>query len=223
MAPGTCVTVAEPTPARMASRLRAALARSEYAEARLDFLRPADVPRALEAAGRLLRRTVCTVRPRSEGGRFRGGEAERASALALAAGYRPFLLDVEYSALRGDARLRSRLASSGARVMASWHDFGGTPGAAALRRRLASMSRYAGTVKIACTARDPADAARVLGLYAARGRTELVAFAMGEAGSLSRALCLHLGSPLTYAAIGRPAAPGQMGLAETRRLAGLRV
>jgi len=214
----TCATVAEPTPRRMAASLRRALARSEYAELRLDRLAPDEVPHALALAAPRLRRCVCTLRPRSEGGEFSGGEDERVSIIKLAAEYSPMLLDVELRTLAARAGLRRYLARAGARVLASWHDFESTPPAGALRSRLASMSRYSGHAKVVTMARGPADAARVLSLYSSAGRTRLVAFCMGEAGRASRVLCLCLGSPFTYASLGAPVAPGQMGIGELRRL-----
>lgn len=222
MAPRTCATVAERTPAAMARSLRRALALSDYAELRLDYLDPGAVAAALDAAGRGVARAVCTVRPRSEGGEFAGTEAERAGLLVEAARRRPMLVDVEHSAARRDPGLARRVRRAGAGVLVSWHDFGGTPGAGALRRRLAAMRRVSGHVKIVTTARAPGDAARVLSLYASARRTGLVAFAMGEQGRMSRVLCAYMGAPFTYVAAGRPAAPGQMGLAEARRLLGPR-
>lgn len=222
MEPRTCATVAEPTPGRMARALGAALRGSEYAELRLDFLRPASVPRALELAGGRLGRCVCTARAAGAGGRFAGPEAERLGLLELAARSGAMLVDVEHQAALRDPGLARRARRAGAGVLVSWHDFGGTPGAAALRRRLASMRRASRLVKIVTTARGPGDAARVLSLYAAARGARLVAFAMGEQGRASRVLCAYMGAPFTYAAAGRPAAPGQMGLAEMRRLLGPR-
>ena len=81
---------------------------------------------------------------------------------------------------------------------------------------MAALARH---VKIVTTAAAPADPARVLSLYGAARRMgrrdlELVAFAMGEMGRMSRVLCLYLGSPHTYASLGRAVAPGQMALAD---------
>ena len=41
---------------------------------------------------------------------------------------------------------------------------------------------------------------------------------MGDAGRISRILCMHLGSPFTYVSPGRPVAPGQFSLEEVKRL-----
>ena len=229
-----CVPVAARTPAGMVSGVdRALAAGADLAEARLDFVGARSVPRALEllSAGargrRRMGRLICTARAAGEGGSFRGTERERIGALALAAAHRPRLLDVEYAALRRSARLRDAAADAGTDVLASWHDLSGTPALGALAGKLARMSALARHVKIVTTAASPADPARVLSLYGAARRmggggrgVRLVAFAMGEMGRMSRLLCLYLGSPHTYASLGRPVAPGQMSLADALSLTG---
>lgn len=224
--PAVCVPVAARTPAGMVAGVdRALAAGAGLAEARLDYVSARAVPRALEllssgARGRRrMARLVCTVRPGREGGRFQGTERERIGLLGLAASHRPHLLDVEYDALRRSARLRDAAAAAGTDILASWHDYSGTPTLRSLSGRLGRMAALARHVKIVTTAATPADPARVLSLYGAArrmGRRDLglVAFAMGEMGRMSRVLCLYLGSPHTYASLGRAVAPGQMALAD---------
>ncbi len=210
----TCVTVAERTPKGLARAAGMALKRSELAELRLDFLEPRDVPEALRLARGLLPRCVCTLRPRSEGGMFPGGEPERAAILKLVAEYGPFLLDVEFDTLRRDGRLAGYLSDAKADVLVSWHDFEGTPPSRVLERKLATMAGLSSNVKMVTTALSLEDSARVLGLYRARGNASLVAFCMGDKGRMSRILCLYLGSPYTYVSLGRPVAPGQFSIAQ---------
>ena len=246
-----CVPVAARTPAGMVSGVDGALAAgADLAEARLDYIGARAIPRALEllSAGargrRRMERLVCTVRSGREGGRFRGDERGRIELLGLAASHRPHLLDVEYDALRrsggsGGGRLRDAAADAGAEILASWHDYGGTPTLRSLSGRLERMGALARHVKIVTTAVAPTDPARVLSLYGAarrmaRGRSgrggggggiRLVAFAMGEMGRMSRVLCLYLGSPHTYASLdGRrgAVAPGQMSLADVLAATGRR-
>ena len=224
--PAVCVPVAARTPAGMVSGVdRALAAGAGLAEARLDYIGARAIPRALEllSAGargrRRMDRLVCTVRPEREGGRFQGAERERIGLLGLAASHRPHLLDVEYDALRRSSGLRDAAAAAGTDILASWHDYAGTPTLRSLSGRLGRMAALARRVKIVTTAAAPADPARVLSLYGAArraGRRDLglVAFAMGEMGRMSRVLCLYLGSPHTYASLGRAVAPGQMALAD---------
>lgn len=221
-----CVPVAARTPAGMAAGVdRALAAGADLAEARLDYIGARSIPRALDvlSAGargrRRMGRLVCTIRAGREGGLFKGTERERIDLLGLAASHRPHLLDIEYDTLRRSARLRDAAAAAGTDILASWHDFEGTPPLGSMTRRLERMGALAGHVKIVTTAASPADPARVLSLYGAarrtgRPRAGLIAFAMGEMGRMSRVLCLYLGSPHTYASLGRAVAPGQMALAD---------
>lgn len=211
----TCVSVAEETPDHMLKALDRALEVSRYAELRLDYLDISDIPAVLESASSRMDRLVCTLRPRREGGRFAGPESRRIRLLETISGYRPYLTDIEFSAVSRDGTLARRLKGD---IMVSWHDFGGTPSFASLRRRLHAMARYCGMVKMVSTAKGARDAARVLGLYAVRRDTVLVAFAMGEAGRFSRVCSLYLGCPFAYVSLGRPVAPGQYSLEDLRRV-----
>ena len=218
----TCVPVAERTPAGMGRALAAALKRSEYAELRLDFLRPRDVPAALALAGPVIGRCVCTLRPRSQGGEFAGTEAERASVLKMVAEYGPFRVDVESQTIARNGGLARYIRSTGTQILASWHDFAGTPSAAQLARRLKRMEELSDHVKIVTTARGGDDVGRILSLYSRSSEgSDLVAFAMGEAGRISRILCMYLGSPYTYAHIGRAVAPGQFSVDEVGKITSL--
>ena len=83
----TCVTVAEKTPRKTKQILSKALKKSEYAEIRFDFLKPDDVPETLELIKNNLKRCVCTLRPKKEGGKFSSNEKERISILKFIAEY----------------------------------------------------------------------------------------------------------------------------------------
>ena len=226
----TCVSVAKSGPAAMRKALLEALRRSEYAEARLDYVRPDDVPGLLGSLppDLLRRRIVCTIRNRRDGGRFEGKEGARYEMLDTVAAYRPFMLDVEYDALKRSRRLAGALHASGTRLLVSWHSFARTPSPDALRTRMQEMFGYSDHVKIACMARDADESIRMLELYRwigrkrkGGGRRTLISFAMGDAGRLTRVLCMQLGSPYAYVSLGRAVAPGQLSLEEFRRLGGM--
>ena len=74
MAFKTCVTIAEKNPRKLNSVLTKALKKSDFAELRFDFLKPSQVPDALELTKKQLKKCVCTLRPKSEGGKFSGKE-----------------------------------------------------------------------------------------------------------------------------------------------------
>ena len=204
-----CASIAQKTPRSANTVLCRALAVCDYAELRLDFLKPEDVPKMLEFSKKHLSKTVCTLRPKSEGGLFKGNEKERISIIKLIAEYNPFLLDVEYSTLLKNPSLSKYISKTKTDVLCSWHDFKKTPNIAQLRSKMALMAKYGKYVKIVTTAKKSTDAAAILSLYSGALKINLVAFAMGDSGKISRLLCLYLGSPFTYVSLGKPVAPGQ--------------
>ncbi|RJQ24993.1 type I 3-dehydroquinate dehydratase [Candidatus Parcubacteria bacterium] len=217
MAYKTCVSITETTPRRLKETLYDALKKSEYAEIRFDFLRPETVPEALQLVKKHLRRCVCTLRPKAEGGRFQGNEAERASILKLIAEYNPYLIDIEYSTLSKNKELLNYVRKTGTPILVSWHDFRKTPPFSRLAEKLQQMKKISKHVKIVTTASSVVDTTTVLSLYR-KQNSNLVAFAMGDFGRISRILCLYLGSPYTYVSLGRPVAPGQFSLDEVKSL-----
>jgi len=70
----TCVTIAEKTPKKLIQTVKKAIKKSDYVEIRFDFLSPSQVPESLELVKKYLKRSVCTLRPKSEGGKFLGSE-----------------------------------------------------------------------------------------------------------------------------------------------------
>ncbi len=139
MAYKTCVSIAETTPKKIQSALRRALQKSDYAEIRLDFLKPEQVPDALHLTQSHLSRCVCTLRPKSEGGKFSGTEQNRASILKLIAEYRPHLLDVEFSTITKNKPLMEYVKKTGTQVLVSWHDFKKIPRYSELASKIKMM------------------------------------------------------------------------------------
>ena len=214
----TCVTIAEKTPKKLDSVLNKAIKKSDYAELRLDFLKPSQVPVALELASKNLNRCVCTLRPKSEGGKFTGNEKERISILKLISEYKPFLLDVEFNTLRKNKSLSNYIKKTKTAILVSWHDFKKTPPSSSLNKMLKQMKKLSTNVKIVTSAKSSNDSSRILALYNNSNKTKLIAFAMGEYGKISRILCLYLGSPFTYVSLGKPIAPGQFSLHEVKSI-----
>lgn len=214
----TCVTIAEKTPKKLIQTVKKAIKKSNYIEIRFDFLSPRQVPKSLELVKKYLKRSVCTLRPKSEGGRFSGSENERLSILKLIAEYNPFLLDVEYNTLRKNKQFTRYIQKTRTNLLVSWHDFKKTPNDSTLGRVLNQMSKFSKNIKIVTTARATNDSSRVLSLYNSMLKLNLIAFAMGEYGKMSRILCLFLGSPYTYVSLGKAIAPGQFSLDEIKSI-----
>ena len=213
----TCASVAEKTPKRLKQTLTKALKKSDYAEIRFDFLNPNLVPDALQQIKKDLRKCVCTLRPVSEGGKFEGGEKNRISIIKLIAEYNPFLLDVELNTLSKNKNLRRYLKNTGTDILVSWHNFKQTPSNSALKKKLTQMKKISNNIKIVTMAKSINDATQVLSLYK-NNNTKLIAFSMGNYGRISRLLCLLLGSPYTYASLGKPIAAGQFNVDEIKSI-----
>ena len=107
-------------------------------------------------------------------------------------------------------------------MIASAHEFEGTPGADEMRAILERATEHGEVGKLAVTADDPGDALALLSVtYDLESGGERVAtMAMGEAGRHSRAVAPVYGSRIGYAPVDpeNATAPGQYDLATLRDL-----
>ncbi len=218
----TCVSIAEKTPYKIKQTLKIALKKSDYAEVRFDFLKTEQIPEAIEIIKKDLNKIVCTLRPKTEGGKFSGNEKERIAILKLIAEYNPYLLDVEFNTLKRNSSLRRYLKSTKTKLLVSWHDFKKTPSSAELKKKMNQMGKFSSNVKIVSTAKSTMDSNRMLELYSKKGKNNLISFAMGDFGRISRILCLYLGSPFTYVSLGKAVAPGQFSVDEVKKITNLK-
>ena len=214
----TCVVITEKNPKKLATEVKNALKKSDFVEIRFDFLKPRDVPIALELIKKQLTKCVCTLRPKNEGGKFVGSENERKSIIKLIAEYNPFLLDIEFNALQKDKKFLKDVKNSKTKILVSWHDFKKTPKLENLNKKFRNMKKFSNYVKIVTTAKAVNDAVRVLSLYNNGSKVKLIAFSMGEEARFTRILSLHMGSPFTYVSLGKPVAPGQFSVDEIRSI-----
>ncbi|MDR3366130.1 MAG: type I 3-dehydroquinate dehydratase [Prevotellaceae bacterium] len=178
--------------------------RSAMFELRLDLMQLE--PAQLE---RLLRYPALTVATCREG---KYGDAERLQLLQFAVRSGASYVDVELEADETYRRTLVELAKKhGCKIIISYHNFEQTPTLPEMRQIIAECrSKGADVVKLVTAARSAHDSARILSLY--EGEKSLVAFAMGDAGKITRVAGLYLGAPFTYAspALGLEAAPGQI-------------
>lgn len=218
----TCITIAENSAEKIKQNLKDAVKKSDYVEIRFDFLKINEIPKTLEIIKKELNNVVCTLRPKSEGGQFEGSEKERIAILKLIAEYNPILLDVEFNTIKRDKELAKYLKSTKTKLLISWHDFKKTPKFLELKNMMNQMSKFSNNVKIVTTAKSTEDSTRILQLYSKKGKINLIAFAMGDSGRISRILCLYLGSPYTYVSLGKPVAPGQFSIDEVKKIINLK-
>ena len=218
----TCISIAEKSPTKIKIKLKKALKKSDYVEVRLDFLKIEQIPNALEAIKKDLNKIVCTLRPKTEGGKFSGTEKERISIIKLIAEYNPFLLDIEFNTLKKNKELVKYLKSTKTKLLVSWHDFKKTPKSPELKSKINQMSKFSSNVKIVSTAKSTEDSTRMLELYNQKAKNNLISFAMGDSGQISRILCLYMGSPYTYVSLGKAVAPGQFSIDEMNKIINLK-
>ena len=218
----TCVSIAEITPSKTKKVLKIALVKSDFVEVRFDFLKTEQIPETLEMIKKDLNRIVCTLRPKTEGGKFPGNEKERIAILKLIAEYNPFLLDVEFNTLKKNSALVKYLKLTKTKLLVSWHDFKKTPKSSELKIKMNQMSKFSSNVKIVTTAKSTDDSTRMLELYGKKGKNNLISFAMGDFGRISRILCLYLGSPYTSVSLGKAIAPGQFSVDEVKKITNLK-
>lgn len=118
--------------------------------------------------------------------------------------------------------LLARARATETTVVASVHDFQGTPTQSALDQLLRAACRAGDVGKLAVTAHDPGEALRVLrATHRAAERGDPVAtMAMGQAGAHTRAVAPAYGSRIGYAPIDpdEATAPGQFELTTLREL-----
>ena len=163
---------------------------------------------------------LATIRTSVEGGQAYLDDEEYCALVRRLASFAGGV-DVEISR-DGSSALIDEVHEAGAIVVASFHDFEGTPGDEQLAEVLAAMN-YAGAdvLKFACMANSATDAARVLAAQAwAREAYDrpVIGIAMGEHGAPTRLVGSALGSAATFATLpGREgSAPGQFTVEQVR-------
>lgn len=140
---------------------------------------------------------------------------------AVCAGRCVDLVDYELSNDAQDIRrLRDASRAQEIALVLSYHNFAGTPDAAALVEKFSEAQRHGADVaKVAVMPRAPEDVLTLLAatLQADRSlRIPLISMSMGGYGSLSRMVGWVYGSALTFAVGKSSSAPGQIPIEELR-------
>ncbi|MDR1593620.1 MAG: type I 3-dehydroquinate dehydratase [Prevotellaceae bacterium] len=205
-----CVSIGE----QSYSEIMAALEKVDFAEIRLDVSRIAgNEIKSIFSSGK---RLIATCRE----GFYSNDERRERLLEAIRAG--ADFVDVETEA--GD-KFRETIAVQAklnyCKLIVSYHNFDETPSLPEMCNIVDICKKQgADIVKLVTTARNTSDAARVLSLYDKYPDTNLVAFAMGEAGLITRLACIYLGAPYTYAAISddKPLANGQISVGKIKNV-----
>jgi 3-dehydroquinate dehydratase-1 len=201
----------------------AALAAAEGAdlvELRADLFDDPTPETIVAALGRLRpagRPVILTVRIAGEGGNAM--DEARRRALYVAGLPHAHAIDVEIASEALVAELAPQARALGRTLILSAHALDGTPPE---RELLALVERAAAlgadVTKLATQTRDLADLRTLLAVTLAARERGIVTVGMGPAGPLSRVVLAAAGSLFTYAAVGRPTAPGQLPVADLASL-----
>ncbi len=215
--PRICATVAVPTLGRLGSAAAMAISQgADLLELRLDHLPKLPSADELRWCRDLGVPVVATIRNDSEGGRYKGPEAERLGCLDGIAGLFQYV-DLE---LNSATNLRiGALKGSGSKVILSHHDFRSTPPDETLLSVACRAKALGGDVcKIATLVTCPRDTLRMLSLPTIVSPSIVVT--MGREGVLGRVLAPFFGSEFTYAHPDGlpPAAPGMLSVQTMRRI-----
>jgi 3-dehydroquinate dehydratase-1 len=191
--------------------------RADFIEVRLD--RIGDFKGLKDIVGCAKTSLIATVRKSKCGGKFSGGEEERARILLDAASNGFKYVDVELDSPRLKNVIEN-LWTSGVKPIISFHDFERTPKEVELRRILKSeIGAGADVCKIVTTAQSLQDNLTLLQfLYDEGGKAKIVCFAMGPLGKPSRLLSPIYGGYFTIASLERSmkTAAGQMTIEEMK-------
>jgi 3-dehydroquinate dehydratase (EC 4.2.1.10) len=193
---------------------------ADVLELRLDLLNFSDLEEAKNTIERIKVNTnlpcIATNRLQTDGGKWEGSEEER---IALLTDILPFVeaIDIELSA---DAGQRSKLIEAAkaadVTVIVSAHDFNSTPSVEEMKKILNNAyDAGADIAKLAVMAQSKQDVLNVLQATADMDKP-VCTIAMGEIGKHSRIVAPCYGSRLTYGAIAKAVAPGQIKIHELR-------
>ena len=160
---------------------------------------------------------LVTMRRMEEGGLLYRSDEERMKMLE---GWLPFAhaVDVEIASLSSASSLIDTAKKQGVLVIASSHDFAGTPSLESmLELEVEARGKGADIVKFAFKLNTPQDLQTGCELLARRSG-DMAVMGMGEMGPCSRLFYSQLGSCLVYGYCGEvPSAPGQWHASEFKR------
>ncbi|KAA9004759.1 type I 3-dehydroquinate dehydratase [Paenibacillus spiritus] len=168
---------------------------------------------------------VFTFRSLREGGQreIAAGHYAALNRAAAASGLAD-LVDIELFS-GGEETIGSligEIRSAGAKTIVSNHDFGGTPPAEEMMRRLELALRLGGDLpKIAVMPQAPRDVLKLLETTVLMRERypgqPVITMSMAGLGAVTRIAGEVFGSAVTFAAAGVPSAPGQLPLPDVRR------
>ncbi|HID60344.1 MAG TPA: type I 3-dehydroquinate dehydratase [Hadesarchaea archaeon] len=165
---------------------------------------------------------VLTNRPKREGGFFDGQEDTRLEILREGIEAGVPCIDIELSTTE---KLRDPLVADakalGVTVLISYHNFFTTPSTDTLAKTMKNMVEAGCDIaKLVTFAKNSTHALRTLDFLVQAQKISVlpvIAFAMGEAGRITRFVAPVFGSPWIYVGVGKKTATGQLDIATAKK------
>ncbi|MDO5852219.1 MAG: type I 3-dehydroquinate dehydratase [Methanobacteriaceae archaeon] len=154
---------------------------------------------------------IITNRIKKEGGYNTQSEKERIKILETSIPYAK-LVDIEYQTPK---EYQEKITKN-IETIVSFHDFQKTPPKQELTKIIKESKKIGTIPKIATTPHTIKDTITTLELI--EENKDIIAISMTEMGKYTRIIGPILGSYLTYAAVNKETAPGQLTIKETRNL-----
>lgn len=215
-----CGCITERTPERCIKAAKKAVkAGADIAELRMDGMKRIEGLEGIFSS--IPVPVIATNRSMANGGKFKGSEKERVKCLLKAIKAGCDFVDVEVDT---DERLKGGVIQLArkmkCRIIASAHDFKGTPNKSALMGLMRKERKIGDIGKIVTLPKTIDDCHRILGvlLEAKRVGFPMIAFGMGKIGIFTRIIAPFYGSYLTYCSVNKPAGPGQLSIESIRRI-----
>ena len=167
---------------------------------------------------------IATIRTKQQGGQADISEQDIIPLLELIADSGCVdIIDIEFFTFKKPEKLIKNLQNRGAIVLSSHHDFEETPEPAVMEMLLDQMSMStADIVKLAAVPDSPADVLNLLQVtnsFASNpDNPPIISMSMGNKGMITRICGEVFGSCVTFGAIGKGSAPGQIQCDELRRV-----
>lgn len=163
---------------------------------------------------------IATNRGKKMGGQSDASEEERICVLldACSAGFSYIDLSQRNKNLSDNV---ARLKEEGAKIILSYHDFNGMPNKDEMNKIYSRAKKLGGDIcKIVGTARGYEENLRCLDFLTESKAGDLICFAMGKKGMLSRLFSPLYGGIFTYASTmsGKETAEGQLSIQDIREL-----
>jgi shikimate dehydrogenase/3-dehydroquinate dehydratase type I len=203
-----CVSIVEPTLEKvMGSAQEAIRGGADMLEVRFD--RMSKLPSDLSALASLPVPKIATLRPREQGGMWKGDDSDRKRFFERAMDIFQ-MVDLEL----GSELIDALRPSPGIEVICSHHDFTSTPGPERIVDIMEKAWEMGEIAKAAFTVKGPKDLLSLERASRALPNRRKVLIGMGEMGGLTRARADLLGCDFAYASLsaGKEAAPGQLDL-----------